>query len=108
MENVDIEDLKELVNKGHIVWTEHVALRLLQRDIKRADVLSCIQTGEIIEQYPTDKPFPSCLILGKSTIGNDMHVVCGLDKGVICYGITAYYPSLEKWEDDLKTRKEGN
>ena len=80
----------------------------MQRDIKRADVIACIQSGEIIEQYPTDKPFPSCLILGKSILDKDIHVVCGLDKDVICYIITAYYPSLEKWENDLKTRKEGN
>ena len=108
MQGVDIHDLKELTNQSKILWTEHIALRLMQRDIKRADVLECIQTGEIIEQYPTDKPFPSCLILGKSVLGVDIHVVCGLDKDMICYIITAYYPSLEKWESDLKTRKEGN
>ena len=108
MQEVEFQDLKILVNQSKILWTEHVALRLMQREIKRADVLSCIETGKIIEQYPTDKPFPSCLILGKSVSGKDIHVICGLDKGVICYIITAYYPNLEKWESDLKTRKEGN
>jgi len=83
-----------------ILWTEHVVLRLMQRDIKRADVLVCIETGEIIEQYPTDKPFASCLILGKSVLDKDIHMVCGLDRDVICYIITAYYPNLEKWESD--------
>jgi hypothetical protein len=39
-------------------------LRLRERGIKRADVINCIQSGEIIEQYLDDMPFPSCLILG--------------------------------------------
>ena len=28
------------------------------------DVMNAINNGEIIEQYPDDYPFPSCLILG--------------------------------------------
>ena len=49
MQEVEFQDLKILANQSKILWTEHVALRLMQREIKRADVLSCIKTGEIIE-----------------------------------------------------------
>ncbi|MFG6337693.1 MAG: DUF4258 domain-containing protein [Lachnospiraceae bacterium] len=28
------------------------------------DIIFCIHEGEIIEQYPDDYPYPSCLILG--------------------------------------------
>lgn len=68
------------------------------------DVCESINSGEIIEQYPDDYPFPSCLIMGKS--GNKvMHVVASIDGGIL-YVITAYVPSKEKWEEDWKTRKE--
>ena len=90
-----------------ILWTGHIALRLTERKIKRADVIACIQDGEIIEQYPADMPFPSCLILGVSDFGKPIHIVCGLNPGVICCAITAYYPSPDKWESDNRTRKAG-
>jgi len=104
---IDISDLQELVSTGQILWTEHLALRLRERGLKRIDALACIQNGEIIEQYSDDAPFPSCLILGISTSGKPIHVVCALNPGVTCCMITAYHPSPEKWESDNKTRKAG-
>ncbi|MCL2634725.1 MAG: DUF4258 domain-containing protein [Oscillospiraceae bacterium] len=102
-----IENYKTLASANKIFWTEHVALRLRGRKIKRIDVIACIQNGEIIEQYPDDTPFPSCLIYGKSTTGKPLHIVCGINENTNIYVITAYYPSLNKWEDDYKTRKAG-
>ncbi|WP_295919628.1 DUF4258 domain-containing protein [Anaerovibrio lipolyticus] len=93
--------LKKLCQDGKVEWTNHVAQRLLQRGITRQEVKQAILMGEIIENYPDDYPYPSCLILG----GNHIHVVCGIGEGRL-WIITAYRPSLEKWESDLKTRKE--
>ena len=107
MNTIDISDLQSLVSAGKILWTEHVALRLRERKIKRIDVITCIQNGEIIEQYPDDMPFPSCLILGVFVFGKPLHVVCGLNPGVNCYIITAYYPTLDNWGSDYKIRKAG-
>ena len=67
-------------------------------------ILGVINNGEIIEQYPDDYPFPSCLILGITINGEYVHVVVSMDEGKI-YLITAYKPSLDKWESNLKTRK---
>ena len=93
------------MSEGKIIWTEHLTFRLRERGIKRSDVIECIQSGEIIEQYPDDMPFPSCLILGKAVDGNQLHVVCALNPGEACCMITAYYPAPNKWEFDFKTRK---
>ena len=38
--------------------------RILQRGIKREDVFKVLRNGEIIEEYPKDKPWPSALFLG--------------------------------------------
>ena len=107
MNLIDIAALRPLVSAGQIIWTEHLALRLRDRGIKRADVIACIDNGEIIEQYLDDIPFPSCLILGDSESGEPLHVVCALDPGANCCAITAYYPNPDKWESDNKTRKAG-
>ena len=107
MSDISRADLISLVSQGRIVWTEHLALRLRERGIKRADVVACINNGEIIEQYNDDMPFPSCLILGAAVNEKPLHVVCGLNPGVNCCMITAYYPSPDKWELDNRTRKAG-
>ena len=107
MSEIDISQVESLVSKGKIVWTEHVALRLRERGLKRADVIACTENGEIIEQYPDDSPFPSYLISGTCKTGKPLHVVVGLDFDVLCCIITAYRPDLDKWELDFKTRKVG-
>ncbi|MBR5912779.1 MAG: DUF4258 domain-containing protein [Selenomonadaceae bacterium] len=78
--------------------------RLLQRGISLEDVKSTILSGEIIENYPDDYPYPSCLLLGKNSRNESFHVVCGITDEEL-WLITAYRPSGEKWESDLKTRK---
>jgi len=68
------------------------------------DVINCIMNGEIIEDYPTDYPHPSCLIFGYTLTDKIIHVVAGFD-GDYLYIITAYFPNTEKFLDDLKTRR---
>lgn len=67
------------------------------------DVRSFIDSGEIIEQYPDDFPFASCLILGNSG-EKVLHIVASAESENI-YVITAYRPSPDKWETDWKTRR---
>lgn len=55
-----------------------------------------MMNGEIIEYYPDDYPFPSCLILGYFNSGKGIHVVCS---------VTAYYPDKNEWLEDLRTRR---
>lgn len=107
MNEIVIAELQSLVSASQIVWTEHLALRLRERGIKRIDVIDCLKNGEIIEQYPYDRPLPSCLIFGVTANGNPLHVVCGLNINVNCCIITAYYPSADKWESNYKIRKAG-
>lgn len=100
-----IDDLRRICVPENIEITMHAAKRLEQRNISINDVISCIQSGEIIEKYSDDYPYPSCLILGFSLKHKNIHVVAGSNLETI-WIITAYYPDLNKWEHDLKTRKE--
>ena len=101
---MNIEELKAYINNGKIMWTTHCLQRMGERDIKRADVKNCIINGEIIEQYPDDFPNPSCLIFGVTLNNKILHVVAGCDN-INLYIITAYYPTTDKFESDLKTRR---
>lgn len=103
--NLQIEDLQKLCTPENIIMTVHAAKRLEQRGIRLREVMNCIMTGEIIEQYPDDYPYPSCLTLGNQNTAKPLHTVIGTD-GCHLWIVTAYYPSADKWMDDLKTRKE--
>ncbi|MCQ2465391.1 MAG: DUF4258 domain-containing protein [Oscillospiraceae bacterium] len=101
---INIEDLKKLNSAEHYAVTEHAKSRLAERRIKLKDVINCVENGEIIEQYETDKPLQSCLVLGLSIENKYLHVVVSHDDEFI-YLITAYYPNLNKWNPDYKTRR---
>ena len=97
---LQIEDIRLYCSDDAIILTEHLLTRMRQRKIRIEDIKSAIINGEIIEQYPTDYPFPSCLINGEN-----IHIVCGLGNEQL-YIITAYRPAPERWEAGGKKRKE--
>ena len=102
---IDINDLRRYYDQERVIITIHAQERLRQRGIRVKDVRICVMNGEIIEQYPEDFPFPSCLIFGYDTGGKILHVVMS-DEGTGSRIITAYHPDNIKFEDDLKTRRE--
>lgn len=100
----DIEALRSATAQRRIHWHQHALERFLERGISRAEVVSAIMNGEVIEVYPTDRPNPSCLILHVES--DPVHVVAAADSAAhICHIITAYRPDLEHFEQDLRTRR---
>jgi len=61
--------------------------------------------GHVIEDYPDDTPFPSCL-LGLEVDRRWLHAVVALDatSGRCCV-VTVCEPSPERWEDGMTRRK---
>ncbi|MBO4509449.1 MAG: DUF4258 domain-containing protein [Spirochaetaceae bacterium] len=102
-----IEDLRRYCKNDSIFITNHAMERCRERGIVIKDIMNAVMTGEIIEYYPDDFPFPSCLVFGKSTKGDVIHI-CLSDEGESSKLITAYYPSLDKWKDGFKIRKEAS
>ncbi|MBQ9360328.1 MAG: DUF4258 domain-containing protein [Lachnospiraceae bacterium] len=104
---MDLMIVRELIKKGNLLWSVHCVAKMQERGISRKDVLNCISSGEIIEDYPDDYPTPSCLIFGMKENGEIIHTVAGCD-GEKVYIITAYKPNKDKtvFEDDLRTRKD--
>ena len=99
-----IEQIQKYCEERKIGWSIHAAEMMMKRGISRRDVLNCLQSGEIIEDYPNSFPHPSCLVFGNSVGGKIMHTVVGLKEDLLMI-ITAYYPDTVKFEDDLRTRR---
>jgi len=102
---INIAKIKSLCDNGALRWTNHVLVRLIQRNISMNDVVCALYNGEIIELYPADYPHPSCLVLGYMLDNEFIHVVCGLGKEEL-WLITAYRPNPSEWTEDFKLRKE--
>jgi hypothetical protein len=86
--------------------TKHATIVRLERDITIAELEQALLGGEIIERYPNDQPYPSCLVLGWLTSGDPLHVVCS--KGNVEPAlriVTLYEPEDARWESDYRTRK---
>lgn len=102
---MELAEYQHINRAENYIVTQHSRRRIGERGILLRDVMRVIDGGEIIEEYPDDFPFPSCLVLGPSTDGRQLHAVVSMSKGDI-YLITAYEPDPDLWEDDLRTRKE--
>lgn len=99
-----LEEIRQRVRRGryHISFTHTEKLRRRQITVK--EIEEAISKGEIIEDYPHDPRGASCLVLGFTHVGRPLHLVCGkVEEEVII--ITAYEPSPDEWEEDLRTRR---
>ena len=87
-----------------LVFRLHALQRMFQRDISNDDVKRTIESGEVIENYPNDEPYPSRLTLG-FVDDRPIHVVFAenSEENEIIV-ITVYEPNPTKWEQDFKRR----
>jgi len=75
--------------------------------IRVDEVLQALDTGEIIEEYPEDRPYPSCLVLGRTVTGRPIDVVCApvaIQRRLII--ITTYQPDPGRWDPEFRRRRE--
>jgi len=88
-----------------VIFTGHALRRMFERGINVDDVLAVVASGETIADYPTDIPYPSCLLLG-FVKSHPIHVVVARDTvKMTCHIITAYPPDPSQWQADFKTRR---
>jgi len=99
-----IEDIALFCKTKSVRWTSHILERMFRRNINMDDVENALTNGEIIEQYPSDYPFPSCLVLGYTEEGKALHIVCG-SNGTELWLITVYIPSPADWTEDFRQRR---
>lgn len=99
---MDIKLIKDSIRADNYEMSLHAIERALERDIWKEDIEHAIINGEIIEEYADDKPYPSCLIYGKDTKGEPIHLVFAFSP--IIKIITIYRPNEDKWID-YKRRK---
>ena len=51
--------IKKLINDRKIRWTNHVIVRIFQRNITRENIIGALLNGEVIEEYEDNKEWES-------------------------------------------------
>lgn len=87
------------------IFRIHAVHRMFERDVSIKKVLGAIKTGETIEDYSSETPEPSRLILGFQG-KRPFHVVASenpeTNETTI---ITVYIPDPNKWRKDSRSRR---
>ncbi|TBW55211.1 DUF4258 domain-containing protein [Marinobacter halodurans] len=88
-----------------VSYTGHALRRMFERGLSSEEVVYVIQAGDMIMDYPDDRPYPSQLRLGWVN-NRAIHVVVAQEtESCACYVITAYYPTQDVWSEDFKSRR---
>ena len=78
---------------------------MFERGISPDQVYEIVTSGEVIEDYPDDKPYPSVLLLGHAQ-DKILHAVVARDPVAgDCYIVTVYMPDTTIWSDDFRKRR---
>ena len=97
---IEIESIVESIKSNRVRITDHADEEANNDGISLIEALETISTGEIIEQYADDKPYPSCLIYSKLESGDTIHTVWAFNRATnSSVLITTYRPDPKRWID---------
>lgn len=88
-----------------IIFRVHAVQRMFERNVSIKKVLGAIESGETIEDYSSEMPEPSRLILGFQG-KRPFHVVTSENPVTNEITIiTVYLPEPDKWRKDFRSRR---
>jgi len=103
---MNIADLTSAIHADRVRITDHADEEAEADQLSFDEIYFSALHGEIIEDYPTDKPYPSCLVFGRTFGGDPVHSVWAFNKetGWVVL-ITVYRPDPERWIDWRQRRR---
>jgi hypothetical protein len=90
---------------SNIIFRVHALQRMFERSISLKKVRQLLEAGETIEDYSSEMPEPSRLILGFQG-KHPIHIVASENsKANEITIITVYTPDRNRWSKDFKSRR---
>lgn len=88
-----------------LLFRVHAVQRMFERNVSVRKVARALQFGEVIDDYSSEMPEPSRLILGFQG-KRPFHIVTSenMEKNEITI-ITVYLPDPQKWTKDFRKRR---
>ncbi len=95
---MDIESIIGAISRGMIRISDHADEEAEADGLTFDEIFFSVLHGEIIEIYPVDKPYPSCLIFGRTFGGSPVHTVWAYNEdNQWAVLITVYRPDPTRW-----------
>ena len=95
---MNVEDIVDAIRHNRFRITDHADEEARADRLSFDEIFFSVFQGEIIEDYPDDMPYPSCLIYGDTFAGVPVHSVWAYNAGnrwaVL---ITVYRPDPARW-----------
>ena len=96
---------KNVKRRKQLKFTDHARIEMAKDRISVHEVLKAIENGKVIEEYEEHKPFPRCLLYGKSD-DKPIHAVFALPQHVnMLIVVTVYIPDPKRWIEFERRRK---
>jgi hypothetical protein len=103
---MEISEIIEAIRSNRIRITDHADEEAEADRLTFDETYFSVLHGEIIEDYPTKKPYPSCLIYGQTFSGDPVHSVWAYNKQTQwAVLITVYRPDPDLWINWRERRK---
>jgi hypothetical protein len=97
---VDLELIIDDIRHNRIRITDHADEEAQTDRLSFDEIFISVFQGEVIEDYPDDKPYPSCLVYGETFRREPVHSVWAYNQenrwAVL---ITVYRPDPKRWID---------
>lgn len=103
---LSLSDIVAAVRDGRVRITDHADEEAQADRLSIDEVFHSTERGEIIEQYPDDRPYPSCLVYGGTERGDPVHSVWGYNpQNRWAVLITVYRPDPTRWVNWRQRRR---
>lgn len=103
-----IVEIVDAIRNNRLRITDHADEEAQEDKLAYDEIFFSVFQGEIIEDYPGDTPYPSCLIFGNTFAGEPVHSVWAFNEdGRWAVLITVYRPDPTRWIDWRKRRPKG-
>jgi len=104
-----LDRLKACFAADRLLYTSHARKEMRTEEfgpISEQEVHEAVTSGEVIEDYPDDQPYPSALVFGYTESSRPLHVVCAYDdEDDMTIVITSYQPDPSRWVDFRRRRQ---
>jgi hypothetical protein len=101
-----IDNLIQAVKSNQVRVTDHADEEAQADTLILDEIFYSVSQGEIIEDYPTDRPFPSCLVYGNNQKAEPIHSVWAYNENTQwAVLVTVYRPDPNRWINWRERRK---
>jgi hypothetical protein len=102
MPSIDLAALRRAVQEDRYLITTHAMQRMGYRKVSHDDIKQVIANGDVIEEYPDNKPDPKILVMAHVR-EEPLYVSCAFN-GRYAYIVTVHWYDPTRWIDPW-TRK---